>query len=116
MRKPPPPPPGPDPYQRDLFAQNDMYFDGKTYEHERDSGRLSKQMKRIFAVMLDGQWRTLDQIAQLTGDPTASISARLRDLRKPRFGRYTMSKRHVGPPEDGLYEYRVLVNDKIQTG
>jgi hypothetical protein len=56
--------------------------------------------------MKDGQWRTLEQIADMTGDPTPSVSAQLRHLRKPRFGSHTVDRRHVG---GGLYEYRLEV-------
>ena len=55
--------------------------------------------------MLDGRWRTLGDIATLTGYPEASISAQLRHLRKERFGRHRVEKRHAG---NGLYEYRLL--------
>jgi DNA-binding IclR family transcriptional regulator len=40
------------------------------------------QLARVQRLMLDNQWRTLDQIAAETGDPPASVSARLRDLRR----------------------------------
>jgi hypothetical protein len=58
--------------------------------------------------MLDECWRTLDEIAAVTGDPTASISAQLRHLRKPRFGSYIVKKRRRGDLSLGLYEYQVL--------
>lgn len=80
------------------------YFDGITYEHERDAPRLAAQTGRVKALMADGMWRTLREIAQTTGDPEASVSARLRDLRKPRFGSHVIERRYLG---DGLYEYRM---------
>lgn len=80
-------------------------FNGHDYVSARDKARLSHQLERVFELMRDGQWRTLDGICQATGDPPASISAQLRHLRKARFGGYTVEKRHVG---SGLYEYRVL--------
>lgn len=61
-----------------------MHFDGDTYTHSLDCSRLSTQMARVRAVMLSGNWYTLDQLHGLTGDPHASISARIRDLRKSR--------------------------------
>lgn len=82
-----------------------MRFNGAAYEHARDSERLAKQHSRIRDLMLDGQWRTLARISELTGDPPASVSAQLRHLRKPRFGAYAVEKRHLG---QGLYQYRVL--------
>ncbi len=63
----------------------------------------------MFDTMRDGRWRTLQEIADVTGDPQASISAQLRHLRKPRFGGYTVEKRRRGLPEHGLYEYQLVV-------
>jgi hypothetical protein len=55
--------------------------------------------------MLDGTWRTLEGIRSTVGGSEAGISARLRDLRKPRFGGYGVERRRVS---GGLFEYRVL--------
>jgi hypothetical protein len=81
-------------------------FDGATYEPQRDHERLTTQYDRVFYVMSDGRWRTPRQIEGATGYPWASISARLRDMRKPRFGAHTVKRRYVG---EGLYEYRLIV-------
>ena len=83
-----------------------MHFNGPEYDPARDRERLTSQHIRIRDLMLDGRWRTIRQIAQATGDKSeSSVSAQLRHLRKPRFGSYTVERRHLG---DGLYEYRVL--------
>lgn len=85
------------------------WFDGATAEPQ-DFGRLNAQTQRVYDVMKDGLWRTILELQQdifdATGkvDPEASISARLRDLRKPRFGGYTVERRRCGV---GLFEYRV---------
>jgi hypothetical protein len=57
------------------------------------------------------EWRTLEEIRALTGEPAASISAQLRHLRKPRFGSYRVEKRNRGSESHGLFEYRVLPPD-----
>jgi hypothetical protein len=57
--------------------------------------------------MVTGEWRTLAEISELTGDPPASISAQLRHLRKARFGAHEVRKIHLG---DGLYKYSVVPN------
>ena len=57
-------------------------FDGPDYVPKRDDVRLSGQIKRVYELLLDGRWRTLQEIADATGDPHASISAQLRHLRK----------------------------------
>ena len=82
-------------------------FDGATYEFQFDHSRLSGQVARVFAFMAFGYWHTLDEIAAATGDPCQSVSARLRDLRKPRFGGHTIDRRRRGDPKDGLFEYRL---------
>ncbi len=55
-----------------------------------------------------GWWWTLREISQHTGDPEASISARLRDLRKARFGAHTVNRRRRGDPTKGVFEYQLL--------
>jgi hypothetical protein len=65
---------------------------------------VNVQLTKVRDLMLDGQWRSLIEIAAATGSPQASVSARLRDLRKAKFGGYTVERRLLSP---GLYEYRV---------
>jgi hypothetical protein len=86
-------------------APNNGTFDGETHDPRLDHDRLKKQIGRVWSAMSDGGWRTLSEIAAVTGDPEASISARLRDLRKPRFGDYKMESRRR---TDALWEYRIL--------
>ena len=81
-------------------------FDGRTFEPERDTERLAAQLTRVRVVMADGCWRTLEEIAAQTGDPPASVSARLRDLRKAKFGGYRVEREYV---ERGLFRYRVVI-------
>lgn len=64
------------------------------------------QVQRVLTVMKNGDWLTLEEISVITGDTTPSISARLRDLRKPKFGAYIVERRKV---HESLYEYRVTV-------
>jgi len=85
-----------------------MYFDGATYEHARDGARLGDQMMAVLSVMADGQWRTLKQLAAAVDAPEASVSARLRDLRKPRFGGHRVERRYVCK---GCFTYQLLVNE-----
>lgn len=83
-------------------------FNGPCYIPERDNPRLAGQMLRVFNLMSDGNWRTLREISQATGDPEASASAQLRHLRKERFGSHVVEKRNRGESEHGLFEYRLL--------
>lgn len=69
-----------------------------------DLARLSSQSKKIEAYMLDGQWRKLKDIAARVGASETGASARIRELRLPKFGGYTVECRHV---KNGLHEYRI---------
>lgn len=81
-------------------------FDGPTFDPAQDGERLGRQLVDVFGVMKDGRWHTLREVSDAVGAPEGSVSARLRDLRKPRFGRHTVEKRRVsGAP--GLWEYRM---------
>jgi hypothetical protein len=81
-----------------------QFFDGSTFEPALDAKRLTSQLERVRALMGDGQWRTLGEIQAACGGTEARISARLRDLRKPRFRGHTVDRRRI---IGGLYEYRL---------
>jgi hypothetical protein len=87
-----------------------MRFDGHDYKPERDDSRLTGQLLRIWDIVKDREWRTLNEISLLTGDPEASISAQLRHLRKPRFGGHKVEKKYIN---NGLYQYRVLPQENL---
>jgi hypothetical protein len=59
--------------------------------------------------MADGDWRTLHEISARTSDPLQSISARLRDFRKQKFGGHTLERRNIS---GGLFEYRLVVRHR----
>lgn len=104
------------------------HFDGETYDPVLDHARLSRQVDRVLSVLFrvrrDGDevahtlgadpedygWRTLDELLALLGSGISqtSLSARLRDLRKPRFGGFQVDRRRREPTvEAGLWEYRL---------
>ncbi len=89
-------------------------FDGATFDSALDAQRLTTQLNRVQAFMLKGEWHTLSEIAAAVSYPPyerateASVSARLRDLRKERFGSFKVERRRRGAPRAGLFEYRVL--------
>ena len=80
-------------------------FDGETFSPALDGNRLVSQLVRVKQLMSDGHWRTLRSIQEVVGGSEAGISARLRDMRKARFGGYQVERRRVA--ESGLYEYRM---------
>jgi hypothetical protein len=80
-------------------------FDGRTYEWRRDHVRLDKQLGRVFQFMQDGHWHTLAEIMLTVNGSEAAISARIRDLRKPKYGSHTVERKSLG---GGLFAYRLV--------
>ena len=82
-------------------------FDGDADgEHATKDTRLKKQLERVFEVMAGGRWLTLSTISWRAGATEASASARIRDLRKPRFGGFDIVMRPTDL--DGINEYRLI--------
>lgn len=85
--------------------------DGETFDVELDMVRLNSQARKVYTVMYAGAWMTLREIAALADAPEASVSARLRDFRKERFGGHTVERRRRA--NTSSWEYRlVLKGDK----
>ncbi len=82
-------------------------FDGVTYQRSLDFKRLKTLLERVKIVMSDGKWRSLSMLQEAAGGTEASCSARLRDLRKPKFGGYKIERRRSGRKNIGLFEYRM---------
>lgn len=80
--------------------------DGKTYDRTKDRRRLNKQTQRVFDYMCRHDWVTLRQASDALDIGEASVSARIRDLRKEEFGGFVVDRRAV-PGKRGLYEYRL---------
>jgi hypothetical protein len=94
----------PDSVVRELSGRRD----GLTYE-QSDESRLNKQQLRVYQCMRDGNEWTLAQLAEATGDKEASISARIRDFRKSKFGGRTVVRRSYG---GGLFTYQLAKDDE----
>ena len=100
----------------DTELSEPAHFNGPEYKPNRDYTRLSNQIGRVFKVMEDQKWRTLNDISTATSshtshgqpDPVASVSAQLRHLRKNRFGGHTVNRKHS---LNGLYKYQLIPND-----
>lgn len=72
-----------------------------------DIDRLASQLERVKHTMRDGNWWTLRALAQRVRGSEAGVSARLRDLRKPKFGGYRVERRRLGHDALGLWQYRL---------
>ena len=93
--------------------QSSLNFDGATVVAELDAARLTELWRKVKALMIDGQWRTLGEISSAIGAKSEpSVSARLRDLRKSKFGGFTVDRRRRGEASVGLFEYRVTKGEK----
>lgn len=79
-------------------------------ESESDVIRLNKQQARVWAILKDEAWHTLPEIEERTGVPTQSISARIRDLRKVKYGEHTIHRESLG---HGVFRYRLEINRSV---
>lgn len=104
-------PPAPAPAQLSTLVAALPDFDGETYQRALDHERLGNQFLRVARLMGDGGWKTLAEISGTTGDPEASVSARLRDLRKAKFGGHTVERERLG---QGLFRYRLIREDRAR--
>lgn len=86
-------------------------FDGITYERSLDHIRLTGQLGRVYDVMKDGVWHSLQVLAFKAKAPEGSVSARLRDLRKDKFGAYQVDKKRLN---DGLWLYKLIIETEPQ--
>ena len=93
--------------QLNIFEQR---FNGSDYVPSLDMIRLTGQILRIFDCMKDGKFRTLREISDVVNAGESSVSANIRNLRKNRFGGHTITKQRRGEPTNGLWEYKLEVN------
>jgi len=77
---------------------------GADYDAGIDRDRLGVQLRAIRTLMLDGKWRTVQEVAEATGAPENSAQAQLRHLRRPVHGSHVVEKRKRS---GALNEYRV---------
>ena len=81
-------------------------FDGETIDVAQDQDRLGKQLDAVRCALDGGRWWTLSELSVRVRAPEASVSARIRDLRKERFGGHRIERRRV-QDGNGLHEYRL---------
>lgn len=72
---------------------------------------MKTQVETVRNIMRDGKFRTIEQLSLLTGIREASVSARLRDLRKAEFGGLTVERVAVGNSRN--FKYRVKKLSKV---
>lgn len=92
-----------------------LHFYGSTFDAALDIERLGEQQRRVLAAMEDGAWRTLREIAAITQDPEASVSARLRSFNGHDYLKQFFimeSERMPGMDRRGVWRYRLLVREE----
>ena len=82
-------------------------FEGHSFSKPLDAIRLGRQLAAVQTALADGGWWTLAELAAVAGGSEAGVSARLRDLRKKKWGSHTIERRRRGDPTSGHFEYRL---------
>ncbi len=82
---------------------NEVYTATSTLD-PADLPRLASLLQRVKTLMLDGRWRTLAAIRAECGGSECSVSARLRDLRRPEHGGFVVEHERRA---NGTWFYRV---------
>ena len=75
-----------------------------TYDPALDAARLRTLLARVHAALRLGGWWTLTRLVAQCGGRETGVSAKLRDLRKPRFGGHRVAARRV---TGGQWEYHL---------
>lgn len=89
----------------DAMTQATLRFDGPDLKPS-DHARLTRKFMSVKEVMLDGEWHTHAELARKCGCSENGASARVRDLKKAKFGGYAVEKRR-SEWSDAVWEYRV---------
>lgn len=92
-----------------MNPQTEMTFDGRTYDPALDKERLSSLLAKVYWTLRNHPetWFTLSELYVRCGGSEAGLSARLRDLRKAKFGSHVIAMRRRGDPKRGIFEYRL---------
>lgn len=91
--------------------QTSIVFDGPSLKSS-DNIRLGSQLCAVRDVMSTGFWYSLSDLVAIANArfamkaSEAGVSARIRDLRKAKFGGHTIERRRRG--NGGLWEYRLV--------
>lgn len=84
-------------------------FGGDTPHEPAD---LRRQYNAVFSIMRRGEWYTIPRLCHLVELESGirmmetSASARLRDMRKARFGGHAVEREYV---KKGLWKYRLVL-------
>jgi len=68
----------------------------------------AKWYEPLLALFRDGEWHTIDEVARYLGYNDTGAAARIRDLRKARYGGHKIDRKSSG--RAGVYLYRLVVS------
>jgi hypothetical protein len=77
---------------------------------KRQTKMNRRRLLMVWAVMSDGLWHNLEEVAHFTGYGETSVSSQIRDFRKKQFGGFQVVKRKIPPihpNESHSFEYRL---------
>ena len=77
-----------------------VLFAGATFEPV-DFDRLANNQQRVFALMLDGKWKTQDELREVGG---SAWDSRVRALRRPVYGSLVIETERL---DGGAWRYRL---------
>lgn len=66
---------------------------------------LGRQLRRIFDYLSDGEFHSIDSIAECTGTKVTSADAQVRNLRKEKHGGFVVEYRRI----EGVAHYRLVM-------
>src|SRR5262245_41773488 len=94
---------------RQVAAAPEPDFDGETYDPALDRHRMTTQLGRVFERLTDGRWYHLETLMAFAQGSESGISARIRDLRKAKFGGWIVQRVRDPDesPKSGLWIYRL---------
>lgn len=78
-------------------------YAGSTLD-QADLPRIEFLVERVRKQLLRGEWLTLAYLSAVCKGSEASVSARIRDLRKEQWGGYFVEKKRL---ESGIWLYRI---------
>jgi hypothetical protein len=87
-------------------------FDGQS-ARPIDTPRLAGQMLAVYRLMENGEYWTLSDLAGKVGGLETSISSRIRDMRKARWGSRKIETRYIG---NGVRQYRLVLDQEVEDG
>lgn len=77
-----------------------------TKAYDIEGNELKGSHQKIYDAMKDGKWITLETLAKKVGMTGSGASACMRNLRMPKFGSYTVERKHI---KGTLYKYRLVL-------